>query len=173
MSAGVNYVGGGLWPSAILSFDIVGGHRPPLQLTKGRRQQLARPVGDYLLQVISMAVNRNDGRKIPHVKLPNCFGTAELFKPNAQDPLDALRINLRCAANRVKINASITLARFLCPGSHATFTNHGFDAEPLDDAGLIRLLANRSCGSGREHLVAATRLQNDRTAMVDNSILDH
>src|SRR6266513_1302339 len=103
-------------------------------------------IGHDLLQVISVTVNRYDGREVFDFQFPHGFRSAELLEAHAQYALNALRINLRCSADRMEINATILLAVLLRFRSHAAFADDSLDAKAFDDVGLIRFFANRRSG---------------------------
>ncbi len=71
-----------------------------------------------------------------------------MLEPDAQNALDALRVNLSRSADCVKVYAAIILARLLRFGSHSTLADDRLDAKPPDDVRLIRFLSN-GCGRTR------------------------
>src|SRR6185503_8750588 len=111
-------------------------------------------------QVIPMAVDRDDGRKVFDFQLPNRLGTSKLLQANADHALDALRVDLRGTTNAMKINATIFLAGLLRLRAHAAFSDYRLDAEFLDDVRLIRLFADRRGWTGGHHAVLPLVFQN-------------
>ena len=85
-----------------------------------------------------MAVDRDNGREIPHFEFPDRLGTPELFEADAEDTLDTLGVDLRGAADAVQLDATVFLAGLLGFGSHSAFPDDGPNPESLDDIGLIR-----------------------------------
>src|SRR5207249_707572 len=120
-----------------------------------------------------MAVDRHDRREILNGQLPDGFRTAKLLEPHAHDTLHALSVDLSCATNPMKVNAAVFLASFLRFWSHAALSNDCFDAESLDDVGLIGLLTNGCCWSRRDDAVFAFVLQYYRPAVVNHGISNH
>ena len=98
-----------------------------------------------------MAVDCDDCRKVLHFEFPDRFRTAELFKPDADDTLDALRVDLGCPANAVEINTAVLLAGFLSFRAHAAFSNHGaqtglaIHAASDQGTGLLGMRASAGC----------------------------
>ena len=117
-----------------------------------------------------MAINRDYSREILDLKFPHGFRTTELLQPHAQDALNALCIDLGRAANRMEIHATVFLAGFLRLCAHAPFSDHCLHAEALDNIGLIRFFAYRSCRSRRHNAVLPILFQDDGAAVVNDAV---
>src|SRR5581483_3170065 len=97
------------------------------------------------------------------------------------DLLDAARVNLRRPADAVQVNAAVILTRLQRFGTHAALADHRFDAVPLDDLGLVWLLADRGCRSRCDDAILLDRrdagpngwiFQHHRATMVDDAVLE-